>query len=147
MKNLLLLTIIITVISCNGKNEMFDRRISELETLNKKMQDSLKRYREDELTSKVLIGITEDCVLKANQKNRITFVFYKWSEETAKYKVYREENGKEMELKFPNATESGFKYDFIPKSKNDNVLKLRAEYFINDKIVSIPGELHFKVEE
>jgi hypothetical protein len=74
MKKLLIITISFLALSCNKSIENSQEvanllnRISHLEAQNKMLQDSIERNEQEFLTSQILIGISDNPILKVGKK-------------------------------------------------------------------------------
>jgi hypothetical protein len=119
-------------------------KISTLEAQNKILKDSLQRNEEEFLYSQILLGISDDAVLKVGKKNNIVMLFQTYGRKLPKYEIYRIEDGKEFKVGENDGTR--FNYEFIPKSINDNSPEFSIKIPYKGKIITIPGKLMLEVE-
>ena len=74
------------VLSCNksAENSLEVKnlltKISTLEAQNKILKDSLQRNEEEFLYSQILLGISDDAVLKVGKKNNIVMLFQTYAQ-------------------------------------------------------------------
>ncbi len=138
------------VLSCNksAENSLEVKnlltKISTLEAQNKILKDSLQRNEEEFLYSQILLGISDDAVLKVGKKNNIVMLFQTYGRKLPKYEIYRIEDGKEFKVGENDGTR--FNYEFIPKSINDNSPEFSIKIPYKGKIITIPGKLMLEVE-
>ncbi len=136
------LLILVLITSCESKkvNEL-NNRIFELEKLNKKLNDSLKRNSYKRLISSQLFGISEKNSLELNKLNRFKFMFSSL-QTMPKYNVYKitKDGDKEKRtLIYEDYTKSHFEYNFTPKNKSENSFELKALFFLDTVAIEIPG--------
>ena len=144
MKKLIIFTVILMTISCKNK-EVSDlkNRISELEKVNKKLEDSLSKKIYQDVTSLGLWAIPEKNKLIPNKENEFKFLFHS-IKDIPNYNVYRIiENGNEetKELLYQNNNSSSFKFNFIPENNKDESFKILAVFDLDSIIVNIPGSV------
>ncbi|PWI31414.1 hypothetical protein DI383_01735 [Flavobacteriaceae bacterium LYZ1037] len=136
--------------SCkNKKIEELNNRISELETINLKLRDSINQSIYMRIISSELIGIPNKNNLIPNKPNKFTFIFPS-IQKFPEYSVYRlTKNGDEeiRELLYENHKESKFEFNFIPKDDKDNSFELLTEFDLDSIIVQIPGKIDMSISE
>lgn len=138
-------------LSCNQSTENPQElenllnKISMLETQNKILKDSLQRNEEEFLYSQILLGISDDAVLKVGKKNNIVMLFQTYGRKLPKYEIYRIKGDKEIKVGENDGTR--FNYEFIPKSIHDNSPEFSIKIPYNGKIITIPGKLLLDVED
>lgn len=150
MKKLVIICICFLALSCDKSTEHPEEvknllsKISVLEQQNKILQDSLSRNEEEFLKSQILLGISDDAVLKVGKKNNIVMLLQTYGRKIPKYEIFRIENGKEIKIGENDGTR--FNVEFIPKSLNDN----RPDFFIKipyyGEIIKIQSALFLEVE-
>lgn len=119
-------------------------KISTLEEQNKMLKDSLQRNEEEFLYSQILLGISDDAVLKVGKKNNIVMLFQTYGRKLPKYEIYRIEGNKEIKVGENDGTR--FNYEFQPKSIHDNSPEFSIKIPYDGKIITIPGKLLLDVE-
>jgi hypothetical protein len=130
-KTTIALLILVSLLNYSCKNtevEELKKQISDLELKNKILQDSLNKYDEYSIINSLLIGIPELRDYKVNETGIINFGFLKYGE-IRKYNVYQKIKGTEdKKLLYSNLTEPKFKFEFTPKSIDDNEVELITEF-------------------
>ena len=150
MKNLLIITIFFLFLSCNKSIENSQEvenllnRISQLEAQNKMLQDSIERNEQEFLTSQILIGISDNPILKVGKKNNIVMLLQTFGRKLPKYEIFKMDDGKEIKVGENNGTR--FNYEFIPTSIRDNSPELLVKVPYNGKIITIPSKLFLNVQ-
>lgn len=145
MKNsIALLLILILTISCeNKKVQELKNRISELEKLNIKLSDSLKKSTYNRLINSRLWGISEKNELVVNESNKFKFVFSS-IQKLPKYDIYaitKKGGKKSRTLIHQNYTKSEFEYNFIPENEKDNSFEVQAMFSLDTVTIEIPGKI------
>lgn len=120
-------------------------QIEELQAENKVLKDSLSDHQEQFLRSQILLGISDDCVLTVGKKNKVAMIFHPYGSTMPQYDIYKLENGKE--IKIGSNTKTRFDYDFIPKSIEDNELKMKVKLKYNNQTIEYPAAVTFKVKK
>jgi len=149
-KNTLLLLSVLSLLSCRNSKESSKEienaliRITNLEEQNRKLTDSLNKYREIDLNSQSILGFPQECILKVGKKNKIKFVIFKNEFEFPKYDIYKIEN--DNEIKIGENNNFNFDYEFTPKSIKDNRLNLKIKMPYKGEIIELPILMNFKVE-
>ena len=137
MKNLIvLISIIILLSSCNHKKQQaLNQRIEKLEVQNKLLMDSIVKITTLDLLSCNLEVIPESCTLKLHKNNRFTGRIVE-QRMIRKYNVYKidtipgsTEVEKKLLLKDQRSTK--FDFDYIPKSKKDNLLQIEVLFDVD----------------
>jgi len=128
MKKILLTTLIIITLSCNKndteqkKLKNLTEKISLLEEENKDLKDSIKKNKEDFLYSLQLVGVPYNKISKVGKNDSIAVLLQPFGYKLPKYEFYKIENNKKIKINNNNST--FFKYQFKPKSTDDNKIKL-----------------------
>ncbi|WP_046756890.1 hypothetical protein [Kordia jejudonensis] len=133
MKKIFLLAIaIISLASCNqDKIQDLNRQIAALEASNKKLTDSLKNIQSENLMRMTAVGFPSEYTSKLNEPHQINYAFcYSIDIDFPEYNVYRVTNADkdEKELILAKQYKSGFRYDFIPKTLDDDTIELLIEF-------------------
>lgn len=150
MKKILIIIVCFFALSCNKSiqnsrevENLLDR-ISHLEAQNKMLQDSIERNEQEFLTSQILIGISDDPILKVGKKNNIVMLLQTFGRKLPKYEIFKIDDGKEIKVGENDGTR--FNYEFIPKSIKDNSPELLVKVPYDGKIITIPSKLLLDVE-
>ena len=149
-KKAIRLLILISLLNYSCKNTEvgeLKKHISNLELINKTLQDSLDKYDEYSIINSTMIGIPELRDYRVNETGIITFGFAKYGE-IRNYNVYEKINGtEEKKLLFTDLTHSTFKFEFTPESIDDNVIELIAEFKSPDgnSVIHVPTSLELNV--
>jgi hypothetical protein len=150
MKKLLIITISFLALSCNKSIENSQEvanllnRISHLEAQNKMLQDIIERNEQEFLTSQILIGISDNPILKVGKKNNIVMLLQTFGRKLPKYEIFKIDDGKEIKVGENDGTR--FNYEFIPTSIIDNSPELLVKIPSNGKIITIPSKLFLNVQ-
>ena len=141
MRKLLIIIFSVLTLSCDKQTEnpqeleKLITRISTLEAQNKILKDSLKYSEGDFLTSQMLIGISDNAILKVGKKNNIVMLLQTYGRKLPKYEIFRKVDGKEIKVGENDGTR--FNYEFIPKSISDNKPSFLLKIPYEGKIISI----------
>lgn len=131
----------IIFISCkNNELENLKIKISELENINKKLQDSLNK--QNSFLNTEIVGIPEEIEYKINEKGKANFILFK-HQIFPKYNVYEIDEKNEKKLLIKNSTNSNFRYEFIPRKLPKDNINLILETEINGQSFEIPIRLDF----
>jgi hypothetical protein len=150
MKKILLTTLIIITLSCNKndteqkKLKNLTEKISLLEEENKDLKDSIKKNKEDFLYSLQLVGVPYNKISKVDKNDSIAVLLQPFGYKLPKYEFYKIENNKKIKINNNNST--FFKYQFKPKSTDDNKIKLFIKIPDKDRFVELNGEIRIDVE-
>lgn len=150
MKKILLTTLIIITLSCNKndteqkKLKNLTEKISLLEEENKNLKDSIKKNKEDFLYSLQLVGVPYNKTSKVGKNDSIAVLLQPFGYKLPKYEFYKIENNKKIKINNNNST--FFKYQFKPKSTDDNKIKLFIKIPDKDRFVELNGEIRIDVE-
>jgi hypothetical protein len=150
MKKILLTTLIIITLSCNKndteqkKLKNLTEKISLLEEENKDLKDSNKKNKEDFLYSLQLVGVPYNKISKVDKNDSIAVLLQPFGYKLPKYEFYKIENNKKIKINNNNST--FFKYQFKPKSTDDNKIKLFIKIPDKDRFVELNGEIRIDVE-
>jgi hypothetical protein len=150
MKKILLTTLIIITLSCN-KNDTEQKKLKNLtekiyllEEENKDLKDSIKKNKEDFLYSLQLVGVPYNKISKVGKNDSIAVLLQPFGYKLPKYEFYKIENNKKIKINNNNST--FFKYQFKPKSTDDNKIKLYIKIPDKDRFVELNGEIRIDVE-
>ena len=150
MKKILLTTLIIIILSCN-KNDTEQKKLKNLtekiyliEEENKDLKDSIKKNKEDFLYSLQLVGVPYNKISKVGKNDSIAVLLQPFGYKLPKYEFYKIENNKKIKINNNNST--FFKYQFKPKSTDDNKIKLFIKIPDKDRFVELNGEIRIDVE-
>jgi hypothetical protein len=150
MKKILLTTLIIITLSCN-KNDTEQKKLKNLtekiyllEEENKDLKDSIKKNKEDFLYSLQLVGVPYNKISKVGKNDSIAVLLQPFGYKLPKYEFYKIENNKKIKINNNNST--FFKYQFKPKSTDDNKIKLFIKIPDKDRFVELNGEIRIDVE-
>ena len=142
---LLFLSLLINYSCQNTEIVELRNTIDKLEKQNLKLIDSINQIEKDMIFMSRLIGIPELRDFKVNEKGLIRFGFLKTGE-IMKYNVYEKIRGtNEKKLLFTDLSIADFKYEFTPKSENDNEIYLITEFNFNGEIIEIPSLMQVSV--
>ncbi|WP_157804985.1 hypothetical protein [Confluentibacter lentus] len=133
--NLGLILILLTFfVSCNEKKiSELNNRISELETQNKKLNDSISKSEYYKVLSSNIIGLTAKPEFTINEKSEVKFLF-NYPENLLPYNVYTTtSDGKPDKLIYENLTNNEFMYNFVPEKVGEHNIKLIAVFKMNNK--------------
>jgi len=150
MKKILLTTLIIITLSCNKnyteqkKLKKLTEKIYLLEEENKDLKDSIKKNKEDFLYSLQLVGVPYNKISKVDKNDSIAVLLQPFGYKLPKYEFYKIENNKKIKINNNNST--FFKYQFKPKSTDDNKIKLFIKIPDKDRFVELNGEIRIDVE-
>jgi hypothetical protein len=150
MKKILLTTLIIITLSCNKnyteqkKLKNLTEKIYLLEEENKDLKDSIKKNKEDFLYSLQLVGVPYNKISKVGKNDSIAVLLQPFGYKLPKYEFYKIENNKKIKINNNNST--FFKYQFKPKSTDDNKIKLFIKIPDKDRFVELNGEIRIDVE-
>ncbi len=142
MKRIILLNLVLLCLSC-GNDETLQNRISELETQNQVLLDSLEKLAVSQVYSSEIIILPENSDLKLNEKNR--FVGYIVEHQKfLKYNLYSVDTtyylaGAKKELIESGLTDFKFDFEFIPEKQRENWVHIMAEFDLDSVKVQIPG--------
>ncbi|MFH6970120.1 hypothetical protein [Flavobacterium petrolei] len=143
MKNPIIISaLLFTIItsSCKNSNSSELKEINEqLEILrneNALLKDSISKLKNDDLGDRQLIGIPEG-KLQVGKKNRIIFLLHS-NKTLPKYEIYTYDGNKENKIGDGNL--SKFDYEFIPKSLEDNKIKLKVTFPDKSRPVTMKNE-------
>jgi len=146
----LLIVVILLFYSCENKEvSNLKKQISELESKNEILRDSLDNFEENSIIGSMLVGIPELRDYPVNKTGKITFGFVKY-DQIRKYNVYEKLRGtEEKKLLFNDLTHSIFKYEFTPKSLDDNIIEIITEFKSSDgsSLIQVPTTLELNVIE
>lgn len=152
MKYLTLIVICVLAFGCNNNSiqktnetDQLLAKIKLLEEQNQKLKDSISRDQMDFLHSQILIGISDDEVLKVGKKNNIVMLVHTYNRELPKYEIYTVVDNKEVKIGENNQIQ--FNFEFIPKSVKDNSPEIFLKMQYKGEIIKIPGKLLLKVEK
>ncbi|MCG9792636.1 hypothetical protein [Flavobacterium algicola] len=151
MRKLLFISLFIISMGCKNSEEKPKElqnlltKIDKLERQNKQLKDSLSNIEEEFLFSQILIGISDEQVVKVGKKNNIVMLLQTFNRKLPKYEIFKIEGTKEIKIGENNQTR--FNYDFIPKSINDNELELLIKIPYGKRIIKIPGKMYFPIKE
>ncbi len=151
MKRLFIVLIIqICLVSCNqDKIQDLNNQISELKELNKKLSDSLNTELNQKLRYTWITGFPSMYKSKLNEPIQINYAFCLGVDQPLQeYDVYRiiDEDTNQKELILSKQNKAGFSYEFTPKTRKDDTVKLLLEFNIDAKTVTIPSKLYIPVE-
>lgn len=119
-------------------------KISLLEEENKDLKDSIKKNKEDFLYSLQLVGVPYNKISKVGKNDSIAVLLQPFGYKLPKYEFYKIENNKKIKINNNNST--FFKYQFKPKSTDDNKIKLFIKIPDKDRFVELNGEIRIDVE-
>ncbi len=149
IKHFTLILLIFLMISCdNTKNEILEKKISELEKINKKMSAELKQIEFERLKNLQLNLYPNTSKFKVGKNNVVNGIFFEISK-LHKYDVYQTDslNTKESrKLLLKNVEKPTFEVNFKPKTRNDNKLYLLAVFKLDSLRLEFPGVNEFSVE-
>ena len=145
----MLLLVLLQLISCkeynNSQESSLLKKISELESVNKKLNDSLTKMEETFLLSQVVLGFPDDIVMKYGEKTNIQFIFYSYDRTLPKYDVYKVEGDKE--IKVLSGDKTRFNYEFTPKKIGMEELNLKIKMTFNEREIIIPAGMILPVKK
>ncbi|WP_339918463.1 hypothetical protein [Yeosuana marina] len=150
--NLGLILILLTFfISCNEKKiSELNNRISELETQNKKLADSISKSDYYKVLGSNIIGLTSKPQFTVNEKSEVKFLF-NYPEKLLTYNVYTTtSDGKPDKLIYENLTDNEFMYNFVPKKVGEHNIKLVAVFKMNNKEneeIQVPTNFYVTVKK
>jgi len=142
MKRIILLNLILLCLSC-GNDETIKNRITELETQNQVLLDSLEKLAVLQVYSSEIIILPENSDLKQNEKNR--FVGYIVEHQKyLKYNLYKVDTthytaGAKKELIGSGLTDYKFDFEYIPEKQKENWIHILAEFDLDSVKVQMPG--------
>ena len=147
----LILLLLTFFVSCNEKKiSELNNRITDLETQNKKLTDSISKADYYKVLGSNIIGLTAKPEFNVNEESEVKFLF-NYPEKLLTYSVYTTTNdGKPDELIYDNLTDNEFKYNFVPKKAGEHNIKLVAVFKINNKEneeIHVPTNFYVKVKE
>ncbi len=149
LKKIILYLILFSLISCdNSKIETLEKKISELENTNKKLNAKLNQAEFTRVTNLQLNLIQNEHKLKVGKNNVISGKFFEISK-LHKYDLYQTDSlnsKKSRKLLLKNITEPFFEINFNPKSKNDNKLHVLAVFNLDTLTVTFPASNQFLIE-
>jgi hypothetical protein len=147
MRNISILLTILSLlfISCNNK---VAERITELESLNEKLLDSIKELNITKLTSSSTYGLFDKSRYIKNDTARMWFYFHE-DKFMPKYNVYEKiGKWKKGKLIYENMNKSMFEYKVLVESEKEKRIELIAEFkFKNGTSVEIPIDVGINVKE
>ena len=146
--NILTAFLLLTLLGCNSK-EIADlnSQIAEFKLENKKLKDSISHAELNRINHFSILGTTEEFPIKAGKDNEVEFLFA-YHGPISEYDVYllTGEDNSERELILENQKKASFKYNFIPKNRSDNKLKLMAVFKHNGSEEEVPAGVSFIIE-
>jgi len=142
---LLFLSLFLNYSCQNGEISELRKTIDKLEKQNLKLIDSINQNEKEMILTSRLFGIPMSRDYKINEKGIIQFGFLRTGE-IMKYNVYEKIRGtNEKKLLFTDLNKTDFKYEFTPKSKNDNEIYLITEFNFNGGKIEIPSLMQVSV--
>ena len=147
----LILILLTFFFSCNEKKiSELNNRITELETQNKKLTDSISKSDYYKVLSSNIVGLTAKPEFIVNEKSDVKFLF-NYPEKLLTYNVYTTtSDGKPDKLIYENLTDNEFMYSFIPEKAGEHNIKLVAVFKMNNKEneeIHVPTNLYVTVKE
>lgn len=126
MINKIIIILLLSLIISSCTNTQKENLISKIETENTKLKDSIKRLHEIFQTNqKIGLEITNP-YKKSDSSFIVTGKFYIYRR-TEPYNVFLIRNGKRILIK-ENQTTSEFRFNFIPESLVDSIIKVEADF-------------------
>lgn len=138
---LFLIIMFFTLYSCT--NNDLEKRISELESINKKLSDSIKDYKYKDVLSYQLLLSAEKDSFKVGEKTKIKGSFVKY-DYIHNFNVYSGLSKDSLILKDQKL--SNFEFDYVPKTNTDTIIHVTASFIFDDKneVIFVPGRLIIK---
>ncbi|RZJ61128.1 MAG: hypothetical protein EOO45_23625 [Flavobacterium sp.] len=147
-KHLLIVTLAISVFSCNSNQPDVVRdlnvKITELENENRKLKDSISDFEKQFLYSQILVGIPDTEIIRVGRKNKIVLLFHTFSKELPEYGIYKIDGKKEVKIGTGNTTR--FDFEFIPKSVEDNNVNLLVKIPFQKDTIEIPATMMLDIK-
>jgi hypothetical protein len=149
MKKIIIICALSTMIfSCrNNENENLKKRIAELEILNNKLNESLHALELSKLRSSELLLFPQKYTFEVGRNYEVYGRMFEKAK-IHRYNVYQTDSLHTTEsrrLLIKDCSETQFKVNFKPKSKNDNVMFLLAEFKLDSLKIEFPGIINFDV--
>jgi hypothetical protein len=150
-KILLILLISLLLFSCNDKEiAELNNRVSELETLNLKLTDSIANVNYKKVTTSEIIGVSSKPTLTVGKKEKVKFIF-NYPDELLRYDVYTSTpDGEPDKLILENLKANEFEYEFTPTKLGEERIELIAVFKINNaenEKIYVPINTGFKTSE
>lgn len=118
-------------------------RISELESLNSKLTDSITRLNYEKIQFPQIIPISDKPILKVGKKETVKFIFH-YQEELFEYDVYTTDSiGSPDELIYENLKNNEFEYEFTPTKTGEEIVELIAVFNIKNELFD--EEIHIPI--
>ena|SRR5690554_1989622 len=141
---LFLAIIFFTLFSCTNKD--LEKRILELESINKQLSDSIKGYEYKDVLSYQLLLTAEKDSFKVGEKAKIKGSFVKYAY-IHSFDVYSGFSKDSLILKDQKL--SKFEFDYVPKTITDTMIRVTASFIFDNtnEEIFVPGQLIIKPEK
>ncbi|WP_286912494.1 hypothetical protein [Flavobacterium sp. UBA4197] len=151
MKNIIYLIVLCTFFSCQ-KNETreLEEEVKELKSENQKLKNLLKESEYNKIVSSELVLLPHALSFELNNKNKVTGMFYQ-QQTFPKYDLFIADENYDFDetnkLNFQIKEDNQFEFDFIPKNKNDETLRVVAVFRMDTVMLKLSGRVDLPVRE
>lgn len=132
--------------SCSNKT---DEKIQKLENENKKLKAIIEKSMHEKIMNTQLLLLPDNVNFKLNEKNRVSIVLSE-IQEYPNFELYYADNdfnyNVNNKIQIVSKEKNKIAFDFIPKSKNDNIINLVATIKSDSGKLNLYGTLELPIE-
>jgi hypothetical protein len=144
---ILSISLILTLLfSCNDDNNI---KIRKLEKENKRLKELIDKNEHEKIINTQILLLPHNNILKLNEKNKISIIFSE-IQEYPNFELFYTDNefnyDDKNKIKISAKDKNIIEFDFIPKSRRDNIINLVATTKSDSGNVKLYGTLELPVE-
>jgi len=148
-QKILALLVLSSIFSCeNSKTSSLEKRITELETINKTLEKKLTEADYHKISASQINLFPDNVFVKIGEKIKVRGKFFE-DNSLPKYNLYETDSTfskSTRKILLENITNPSFEIIFTPKNKNQNKMYVSAEFEFNGEKFETHSLVQFEIK-